>query len=258
MLLLKSFHWTRPQNQGSDRFGGPASLESNPPLWRTQSLWQSPVQLWHCWVLMLMRFWRIHWAQSISVDLKWCQDQSLLPIATADTSLDSLQDSLGMELHVIWEKWKPRWIRALSYCMRIPLDAGRSRWRVLDWHHTLGRPATAFSRLHFMCHIMLWYSDWLLTFKIIILEMPIPLFFSFLKIFVLCVFFRQADGRKVLRSSIREFLCSEAVFALGVPSTRAGSVVTSDSRVMRDINYDGNPRMERCSVVLRIAPSFIR
>lgn len=69
---------------------------------------------------------------------------------------------------------------------------------------------------------------------------------------------RQADGRKVLRSSIREFLCSEAVFALGVPTTRAGSVVTSDSRVMRDIFYDGNPRMERCSVVLRIAPSFIR
>ncbi|RXN11021.1 seleno O [Labeo rohita] len=68
----------------------------------------------------------------------------------------------------------------------------------------------------------------------------------------------QADGRKVLRSSIREFLCSEAVFALGIPTTRAGSVVTSDSRVMRDIYYDGNPRMERCSVVLRIAPSFIR
>lgn len=69
---------------------------------------------------------------------------------------------------------------------------------------------------------------------------------------------RQADGRKVLRSSIREFLCSEAVFALGVPTTRAGSVVTSDTRIMRDIRYDGNPRMERCSVVLRIAPSFIR
>ncbi|XP_053478840.1 selenoprotein O1 isoform X2 [Ictalurus furcatus] len=69
---------------------------------------------------------------------------------------------------------------------------------------------------------------------------------------------RQADGRKVLRSSIREFLCSEAVFALGIPTTRAGSVVTSDSRVMRDVFYNGNPRMERCSVVLRIAPTFIR
>ncbi|KAJ8374107.1 hypothetical protein SKAU_G00046870 [Synaphobranchus kaupii] len=71
-------------------------------------------------------------------------------------------------------------------------------------------------------------------------------------------FSRQADGRKVLRSSIREFLCSEAMFALGVPTTRAGSLVTSDLRVTRDIFYDGRPRQERCSVVLRIAPSFIR
>ncbi|CAL8262939.1 unnamed protein product [Merluccius merluccius] len=69
---------------------------------------------------------------------------------------------------------------------------------------------------------------------------------------------RQADGRKVLRSSIREFLCSEAIFSLGVPTTRAGSVVTSDSKVIRDINYDGNARYERCSVVLRIAPTFLR
>ncbi|XP_028815141.1 selenoprotein O1 isoform X2 [Denticeps clupeoides] len=69
---------------------------------------------------------------------------------------------------------------------------------------------------------------------------------------------RQADGRKVLRSSIREFLCSEAVFALGIPTTRAGSVVTSDSKVARDVFYRGNPVLERCSVVLRIAPTFIR
>ncbi|XP_030646614.1 selenoprotein O1 isoform X3 [Chanos chanos] len=69
---------------------------------------------------------------------------------------------------------------------------------------------------------------------------------------------RQADGRKVLRSSVREFLCSEAMYALGVPTTRAGSLVTSDSRVMRDVFYNGNPQMERCSVVLRIAPTFIR
>ncbi|KAJ8002931.1 hypothetical protein DPEC_G00164090 [Dallia pectoralis] len=71
-------------------------------------------------------------------------------------------------------------------------------------------------------------------------------------------FSRQADGRKVLRSSIREFLCSEAVFALGVPTTRAGSLVTSDTMVIRDVYYSGNPRKERCSVVLRIAPTFIR
>ncbi|XP_076841356.1 selenoprotein O1 isoform X2 [Brachyhypopomus gauderio] len=69
---------------------------------------------------------------------------------------------------------------------------------------------------------------------------------------------RQADGRKVLRSSIREFLCSEAVFALGLPTTRAGCIVTSDSQVMRDVFYDGHPRVERCSTVLRIAPTFIR
>ncbi|KAM7002880.1 selenoprotein O1 [Tautogolabrus adspersus] len=69
---------------------------------------------------------------------------------------------------------------------------------------------------------------------------------------------RQADGRKVLRSSIREFLCSEVMFFLGIPTTRAGSVVTSDSRVIRDVYYSGNPRHERCSVVLRIAPTFLR
>ncbi|KAM9808362.1 selenoprotein O1 [Neosynchiropus ocellatus] len=69
---------------------------------------------------------------------------------------------------------------------------------------------------------------------------------------------RQADGRKVLRSSIREFLCSEAMFFLGIPSTRAGSVVTSDSKVIRDVFYNGNARHERCSVVLRIAPTFLR
>ncbi|XP_066561595.1 selenoprotein O1 isoform X2 [Amia ocellicauda] len=69
---------------------------------------------------------------------------------------------------------------------------------------------------------------------------------------------RQADGRKVLRSSVREFLCSEAMFWLGIPTTRAGSLVTSESRVLRDIYYSGQPRSERCSVVLRIAPTFIR
>ncbi|TKS73193.1 Selenoprotein O [Collichthys lucidus] len=69
---------------------------------------------------------------------------------------------------------------------------------------------------------------------------------------------RQADGRKVLRSSIREFLCSEVMFFLGIPTTRAGSIVTSDSKVIRDVYYSGHPRHERCSVVLRIAPTFLR
>eukprot|EP00053_Salpingoeca_punica_P012363 m.110812 g.110812 ORF g.110812 m.110812 type:complete len:609 (-) comp15928_c0_seq1:586-2412(-) len=69
---------------------------------------------------------------------------------------------------------------------------------------------------------------------------------------------RMADGRKVLRSSIREFLCSEAMFHLGIPTTRAGSIVTSDSRVSRDTHYTGNAVMERVSVITRIAPTFIR
>ncbi|KAJ6666414.1 hypothetical protein lerEdw1_000688 [Lerista edwardsae] len=71
-------------------------------------------------------------------------------------------------------------------------------------------------------------------------------------------FSRQADGRKVLRSSIREFLCSEAMFHLGIPTTRAGTCVTSDSEVIRDIFYDGNPKKEKCTIVLRIAPTFLR
>ncbi|HEY0711894.1 MAG TPA: YdiU family protein [Polyangia bacterium] len=69
---------------------------------------------------------------------------------------------------------------------------------------------------------------------------------------------RQGDGRAVLRSSIREFLCSEAMHHLGVPTTRALSVITSGDQVMRDILYDGNPRPEPGAVVCRVAPSFLR
>jgi serine/tyrosine/threonine adenylyltransferase len=69
---------------------------------------------------------------------------------------------------------------------------------------------------------------------------------------------RQADGRKVLRSSLREFLCSEAMHALRIPTTRAGTCITSDSRVQRDPFYDGKVVDERCTVVSRIAQSFIR
>lgn len=50
---------------------------------------------------------------------------------------------------------------------------------------------------------------------------------------------RTADGRKVLRSSVREFLCSEAMFRLGVPTTRSASCVTSSTTVERDPMYDG-------------------
>lgn len=69
---------------------------------------------------------------------------------------------------------------------------------------------------------------------------------------------RQGDGRAVLRSSVREFLCSEAMYYLGIPTTRAGTLVTSSSEVVRDLKYDGNPILEKCTVVLRIAPSFLR
>jgi uncharacterized protein YdiU (UPF0061 family) len=69
---------------------------------------------------------------------------------------------------------------------------------------------------------------------------------------------RSADGRAVLRSSIREFLCSEAVFHMGVPSTRALSLVATGEQVERDMFYDGRPQMEPGAVVCRVAPSFIR
>ncbi|WP_369937842.1 protein adenylyltransferase SelO [Xanthomonas tesorieronis] len=69
---------------------------------------------------------------------------------------------------------------------------------------------------------------------------------------------RGADGRAVLRSSIREFLCSEAMHHLGVPTTRALSLVASGERVVRDMFYDGHPRAEPGAVVCRVAPSFVR
>ena len=69
---------------------------------------------------------------------------------------------------------------------------------------------------------------------------------------------RGADGRAVLRSSIREFLCSEAMHHLGVPTTRALSLVLTGEQVLRDMFYDGNPRFEPGAIVCRVAPSFIR
>jgi uncharacterized protein YdiU (UPF0061 family) len=69
---------------------------------------------------------------------------------------------------------------------------------------------------------------------------------------------RTADGRKVLRSSLREFLCSEAHAALGIATTRSASVVVGDTRVVRDEFYSGRPREERCAVITRIAPTFLR
>ncbi|KJV33761.1 protein adenylyltransferase SelO [Luteibacter yeojuensis] len=69
---------------------------------------------------------------------------------------------------------------------------------------------------------------------------------------------RGADGRAVLRSSIREFLCSEAMHHLGVPTTRALSVVATGDEVVRDILYDGHPAAEPGAIVCRVAPSFLR
>lgn len=69
---------------------------------------------------------------------------------------------------------------------------------------------------------------------------------------------RSADGRAVLRSSIREFLCSEAMHHLGVPTTRALSLVATGEDVERDMFYDGHPRWEQGAIVCRVAPSFIR
>jgi uncharacterized protein YdiU (UPF0061 family) len=69
---------------------------------------------------------------------------------------------------------------------------------------------------------------------------------------------RGADGRAVLRSSIREFLCSEAMHHLGVPTTRALSVVATGDAVVRDVMYDGHPAPEPGAIVCRVAPSFLR
>ena len=69
---------------------------------------------------------------------------------------------------------------------------------------------------------------------------------------------RSADGLAVLRSSIREFLCSEAMHHLGVPTTRALSLVSTGEHVVRDMFYDGNPKPEPGAVVCRVAPSFVR
>ena len=69
---------------------------------------------------------------------------------------------------------------------------------------------------------------------------------------------RTADGLAVLRSSLREFVCSEAMFHLGVPTTRALSLVLTGEEVVRDILYDGHPAPEPGAVVCRIAPSFTR
>ena len=62
---------------------------------------------------------------------------------------------------------------------------------------------------------------------------------------------RGADGRAVLRSSIREFLCSEAMAGLGVPTTRALCIIGADQSIRRE-------EIETAAVVTRVAPGFVR
>lgn len=69
---------------------------------------------------------------------------------------------------------------------------------------------------------------------------------------------RTADGLAVLRSSIREYLCSEAMHHLGIATTRALSLSLSGDQVLRDVMYDGNPAYEKGAIVSRISPSFLR
>lgn len=69
---------------------------------------------------------------------------------------------------------------------------------------------------------------------------------------------RRADGRAVLRSSVREYLMSEAMYYLGVPTTRALSLVSTGDRVMRDMFYNGNAAYEPGAIVMRVAPTFLR
>lgn len=69
---------------------------------------------------------------------------------------------------------------------------------------------------------------------------------------------RNADGFAVLRSSVREFLCSEAMHHLGVPTTRALSLICTGDLVVRDMFYDGRPRREPGAIVCRVAPTFVR
>jgi len=69
---------------------------------------------------------------------------------------------------------------------------------------------------------------------------------------------RTADGLAVLRSSLREHLCSEAMYHLGIATTRSLCLITTGDEVMRDVMYDGNPQYESGAIVCRVAPSFIR
>ncbi|MCL1663763.1 YdiU family protein [Elizabethkingia ursingii] len=69
---------------------------------------------------------------------------------------------------------------------------------------------------------------------------------------------RNADGRAVFRSSLREYLMSEAMYHLGISTTRALSLVKTGENVIRDMFYNGHPEAENGAVIIRTAESFIR
>jgi len=61
-----------------------------------------------------------------------------------------------------------------------------------------------------------------------------------------------------MRSSIREYLCAEAMYYLGVPTTRSLCLIDSGEPVVRDMFYNGNAKEEPGAIVCRVAPNFIR
>lgn len=69
---------------------------------------------------------------------------------------------------------------------------------------------------------------------------------------------RRADGRAVLRSSVREYLMSEAMHHLGIPTTRALSLVSTGDKILRDMFYNGNAAYEPGAIVMRVSESFLR
>ncbi len=69
---------------------------------------------------------------------------------------------------------------------------------------------------------------------------------------------RRADGRAVLRSSVREYLMSEAMHHLGIPTTRALSLVSTGDEILRDMFYNGNAAYEPGAIVARVSQSFLR
>lgn len=65
----------------------------------------------------------------------------------------------------------------------------------------------------------------------------------------------QCYIKKTSKSHITEFMVLTKFISI---DSTAGSCVTSDTRIIRDIFYNGNPIREKCTIILRIAPTFLR